>query len=401
MNQPLSLEVGSLGPIQQARIEFGDLTVLVGPQASGKSIFLQLLKLALDTGFIHDQLQKHGMDWERSVTDFLDVYLGDGMGAVWVDGKSEVILNSEKVEVQGWATPRRRSAKATLFYIPAQRVLTLANGWPRPFQGYASEDPFVLRDFSESFRLLLEHELGQRGALFPQKKRLKSEYRQLLIRHIFGQFGLEIERHGAQKRMVLRAKAGGKPLPFTTWSAGQREFVPLLMGLYYLMPPSKVSRREPFQWVVVEEPEMGLHPAAIVVVLLLMLELLRRGYRVCVSTHSPQVLDLVWGIRSIQRQQPGQSESLLDVFGVRKTPPMKNVVEVAVQKTFRVYYFDREGKTHDISDLDPASGHWPEAFWGGLTEFTARVNDLVAGLPPEQSPGTSECAGQDIAVEAR
>ena len=42
------LEVQSFGPIGKVSIEFGDLTLLIGPQASGKSIFLQLLKLLVD-----------------------------------------------------------------------------------------------------------------------------------------------------------------------------------------------------------------------------------------------------------------------------------------------------------------------------------------------------------------
>jgi len=44
------LTVRNLGPIRRADIEIGDLTLLVGPQASGKSIFLRLLKLVLDAG---------------------------------------------------------------------------------------------------------------------------------------------------------------------------------------------------------------------------------------------------------------------------------------------------------------------------------------------------------------
>ena len=44
------------------------------------------------------------------------------------------------------------------------------------------------------------------------------------------------------------------------WSAGQREFVPLLLGMYWLMPPAKISPAQRLEWVVIEEPEMGLHP---------------------------------------------------------------------------------------------------------------------------------------------
>lgn len=39
------LSINNLGPIRNAEVGFGDLTVLVGPQATGKSLFLQILKL--------------------------------------------------------------------------------------------------------------------------------------------------------------------------------------------------------------------------------------------------------------------------------------------------------------------------------------------------------------------
>ena len=88
------------------------------------------------------------------------------------------------------------------------------------------------------------------------------------------------------------------------WSAGQREFVPLLMGLYWLMPAARASQRGDLEWVIIEELEMGLHPRAIAVVLLLVLELLWRGYRVCLSSHSPHVLDLVWALQVIKQHGP-------------------------------------------------------------------------------------------------
>jgi DNA repair ATPase RecN len=45
-----TLRIESLGQIKEAALTFGDLTVLVGPQATGKSIALQLLKLMVDAG---------------------------------------------------------------------------------------------------------------------------------------------------------------------------------------------------------------------------------------------------------------------------------------------------------------------------------------------------------------
>jgi predicted ATP-dependent endonuclease of OLD family len=45
-----TLNINYLGQIKEASLSFGDLTVLIGPQATGKSIALQLLKLMLDAG---------------------------------------------------------------------------------------------------------------------------------------------------------------------------------------------------------------------------------------------------------------------------------------------------------------------------------------------------------------
>ncbi len=401
------LKLERVGQIACADVTFGDLTVLVGPQATGKSVFLQFLKLALDTGYVHDQLRKHGIEWSRTPADFLDVYLGEGMGGVWKEdgsangiavnaakeesaappdgkegkGPSAIAVNGQQADMARFVRPHRRAQarKALAFYIPAQRVLSLANGWPRPFQGFASEDPFSVRDFSETFRLLMEQEFNRSEDLFPKTNRLKREYRDLLSRHVFGGFGLHVDRHGAQKRLVLKQQPSSKAIPFMAWSAGQREFVPLLMGLYWLMPGAKTPRRGDIRWVVIEEMEMGLHPCAISVVLLLVLELLWRGYRVCLSTHSPHVLDVVWALRVI-KERGADPNRLLEVFDVKKTDPMKNVASAVIKKSAKVYYFDPNGQTQDISNLDPGSQDAQEAGWGGLSGFSGRVADIVADV---------------------
>jgi hypothetical protein len=372
------LKLERVGQIQEAAVEFGDLTVLVGPQATGKSIFLQFLKLLLDVGYIHEQLRKHGIDWNRSLSDFLRVYLGEGMQNVW-HSASGLTVNDCPFDIQEIALVRNRSRDAKLFYIPAQRVLSLANGWPRPFTAFGSEDPFVVRDFSETFRILMERELGRDEVLFPKTNRLKKEYRDLIAKHFFGGFGLQVDRHGSQKRLVLKNGQKHSAIPFMAWSAGQREFVPLLMGLYWLMPAAKVSRRDPIQWVVIEEPEMGLHPSAISVVVLLIAELLWRGYRVCLSTHSTHVIDLIWLLQTIRRHG-GESQRFLDLFDIRKSDPVKEVAREVCQKEMRVYYFGKEGRAQDISNLDPGARNEVEAGWGGLTEWSGRVNELIASV---------------------
>lgn len=368
------LTVRNVGQIKEADIHFGDLTVLVGPQASGKSVFLQWLKLISDLGLIQQDLHTYGLDYSGKLSEFLDIYFGEGMRSIW-RGASALEVDGSSLDLERRIARRQRSKVESVFLIPAQRVIALSNGWPRPFTAYSAGDPYSVRAFSEDLRLLLEREFAGTGPLFPRPNRLKADYRQLLQETVFVELSLSIDKVQAQKRLVLGSD--GRSLPFMVWSAGQREFVPLLLGLYWLMPPAKVATRDDIEWVVIEELEMGLHPRAIAIVLLIVLELLTRGYRVCLSTHSPQVLELVWALEAL-RKHGGKGDDLLSLFAVQGSPALREMARAAVQKSSKVYYFESGAPAKDITDLDPGSAIAQEATWGGLLEFSARANAAVA-----------------------
>src|SRR5262249_22585409 len=104
------------------------------------------------------------------------------------------------------------------------------------------------------------------------------------------------------------------------------------------------------------------------------------GYRVCVSTHSPQVLELIWALKRL-RATNGRTSDILDLFTQESSQriELRPIAETARSKKLRVFYFERSGgRVHDISDLDPFAERGPEANWGGLTEFSERVNATVA-----------------------
>ena len=372
-----TLNIEHLGQIRKADIEFGDLTVLVGPQATGKSIALQLLKLMVDAGQVQGEMEKYGLDWSRKLPDFLDTYFGEGMHSIWNGGQTQIRWNGKPVNLEQIARHKRKAKEENLFFIPAQRVLTLRDGWPRPFTDYSPGDPFAVREFSEKLRSLVETEFSGES-LFPQKRRLKKELRELLERDVFSKFALRVDKVRSQKRLVLGTGKENDNLPYMVWSAGQREFVPLLLGFYWLIPPTSVSRRGEIDWVVLEELEMGLHPRAISVVLLLVFELLARGYKVCLSTHSSQVLDALWALKHL-RENNVSPDVLLDVFAAPKTQQMQKLAADVMTKTQKVYYFDRAtGVAKDISALDPNTEEEGEGGWGGLSEFSGRANQAVA-----------------------
>ena len=388
--KPDRIQVRNLGPIRTADVTFGDLTVLVGPQATGKSIFLQLLRLACDKASIHRELGRFGLDWGTSTGDFLNLYFGDGMAGIWtaqsaltVDGRSMPLP-----ELAKRAKGRRATVDAgeKMFFVPAQRVMSFRDGQTRPFTDYRAGDPYSLREFSEQVHTLVQGELVGEGALFPQAKRLKEVYRNAIAENIFGSFGLQTETSRLQKRIVL-SDGSGTSLPYLVWSAGQREFVPLLLGLYWLMPSSKTSRRKWIQWAVIEEPEMGLHPHAISVFLALVLELLSRGYRVVIATHSPHVLDVIWGLQFL-KAHGGAPKDVVEMLGLPAEQPVLLVAKAALGKSYRVYYFERSSDVRDISSLDPGAADPREAGWGGLAEFSGRVGDIVARVARRSQAGT-------------
>jgi hypothetical protein len=387
-----TLRLRNVGQIADANLAFGDLTVLIGPQASGKSITLQWLKLLLDTGLIQQQLHTYGLDYNGELPALLDVYFGEGMKAMW-RADSEVQVDGKSIDVAKRMARQQRDRRESVFLIPAQRVLALPEGWPKPFQSYRPGDPYSVRAFSEHLRMLMEREFTGVGPLFPKSNRLKTEYRELLQQSVFANFKLSVDRVQSQKRLVLDAGAGN--LPFMVWSAGQREFVPLLLGLYWLMPPSKVTKRGDVQWVIIEELEMGLHPRAISAVLLIVLELITRGYKVCLSTHSPQVLELVWAMETL-RKTHANADTLLDLFGARHSKPLRDMAQSALEKVSKVYYFDPHGPVQDITHLDPGSERAQEASWGGLLEFSARANEAVA----KAVANSPEFANGDLFEEA-
>ncbi|MCX7993379.1 MAG: ATP-binding protein [Fimbriimonadales bacterium] len=370
------LKIENFGPISEAEVEFGDLTVLVGPQATGKSLFLQTYKFLTDLGGIYERFKQAGLVWATDPSTLLDLYLGEGIGGAYKEEHTRFALNGDTVklpEVLRGASKRRDKTEHIL-YIPAQRVMSIRDGLPLRFVDFRAGDPFVLREFSDKIHQMTQTEFALKQKFFPVEGRLRESLRVRLQQSIFAGLELHLKEHQFQKRFVLVSNSG-RDLPYLVWSAGQREFVPLLLGFYLLLPAGKVSRRKGVEWVIIEEPEMGLHARAIMDVMGVVLELLRRGYRVCMTTHSPLVLDVVWGIQTLQRHN-ASSTDILEMFDLGTE--MKPLAEHALKIQPRVYYFQQGQKAIDISRLDPASANMVESGWGGLTEFSGRIGEVVA-----------------------
>lgn len=389
----MKLEIRYLGPIAHAEVTLGDLTVAVGPQATGKSVLWQTLKLALDARAVRQRFERVGIQWGQERDSALAMYFGEGMQALW--GKhTRVRVNGNAAGLEEWLRrPRGKAAAAPtverVFYIPAQRVMAMRGGVTRTFLDFQVGDPFVLRAFGDDLHRLVQMEFASSPSLFPKKNRLKAELRDLLDEALFRGFALELraDAHSGQMRLVL--SKDDVQLPVVAWSAGQREFTPLLLGLYWLLPAGKINQRDDIEWVVIEEPEMGLHPRAVLAFLVMVLELMRRGYRVALSTHSTVVLDAMWGLRTLQRFG-GSEADMLRMFDLPSNNNTKKLAQAALNKELRVLYFKPgpEGVVvQEITDLDPGSSDEAQAQWGGLAAFSAAVGDVVAEVVQRHMQG--------------
>lgn len=373
------LVVRDFAQIREASIEFGDLTILVGPQATGKSLLLQWLKMALDGAEVVRALKEAGESLQGA-GDLLDLFFGQGMSSAWKT-ESIVEFNGTKVDPSLWKSWRVRSGSRgeRVFFVPAHRAMLLSDGWPSPFVKLNADTPVVARLFSQN----LYHRFSgrQSTSLFPMNRVLKSEFRDLIDKAVFHGGRVDLVNKGFKKQLGLKFK--DTELPFMTWTAGQREFTPLLLGLYRVLT-ARGGRKDPdIEWVVIEEPEMGLHPSAIAAFMVLVLDLLWRDYKVAISTHSPLVLEIIWAIRELAAATgPKGWKGLSQAFGAGESTQIQRVMENALRRDYQVYYMGIDGVTGEvasknISELSPDSDDPEVAEWGGLTEFSTRFGNAI------------------------
>ena len=381
----MKLQIKNFAQIAHLDFDFGnvgDLTMIVGPQATGKSLALQWLKLACDRLVVREDLERFGFDWSNQ-REFIDLFFGEGMSsgyhtsgdmptAVFLDKKPLDLLKIDQ-------KPRGRSIPkgATTYYIPAHRSLLLAEGWPKLFQQYSTDTPYVARKASESLNALLLR-LSSTADVFPQANRLQAALRSQIDNAVFHGNSVSTDASLGRKRLVLKTKTGSN-IPFMAWTAGQREFVPLMLALYELLPPSKVPRLDAYETVILEEPELGLHPQAIMAVMQMVFHLLARGYRVVISTHSTLLLESAWAIQRLKNSN-ATTKQLSNAFDLNASS--KAIAAAVLRSSIRAYYLDYTPKgtvtSRDISSLDLFDASPDVSGWGGLASFSEKLGNAVA-----------------------
>lgn len=377
------LKVENFGPIKSANVSLGDLNILIGPQASGKSLFLELFKLVMDHVSIVDVLRKYNYILSKTdVNPFLDLYFGEGLHSLFTE-KTRILFNNKSFAISDLLRPAKfkPNAKEAVFYVPAQRILGISDGRPKNFMEFDGSTPYVLKNFSETLRVFIQGGLGNPDVIFPMRNRLKGAVKKSIDKSVFHGAKVVIDQTSGQRKMKLNVN--DVSLPFMTWSAGQKEFMPLLLAMYCLSgPPTSVINKNDYKWVIIEEPEMGLHPRAIQAVILEIIELMQAGYKVIVSTHSPTLLEFAWVFESLKMLPEDDLKSALcELFDIDKNCTAAQVLNGLKDKAVKTFFFESKGTgvvSTDISSLDVEADDSLIADWGGLSTFSGRASDVVS-----------------------
>ncbi len=380
MGAPNRLRAEHFAQLEAFDLTWGHLTILVGPQATGKSLVAQLWKWVLDKTFVYDVLKDYGFILDPHQPDFAptfaDAYFGEGLGRAAWRPQTRVWLQHEP-----W-TPRVRPhhywSLEQVLYIPAHRALCLLDSRPRPFRDFSAADPFVLKHFSEQMRKSLEPALGQ-GVKLEAPDASQPAWLTAIWRQLYPDAaGIRLQVR-QQWRIVQHLHGHAAPLPLMTWSSGQREFFPLLWAAQTTLMDTATPQA--YSWIVIEEPEMGLHTAALRAFLMLVAHWLTRGYRVILTTHAAQIVEFAWVLRQAQRVHKATPTAAAVLKRYLDLP--EATWRALLGREVRVYGFKRQGqKVHlkDISPLDAWSEDADEADWGGLTESATRAHEVVGQL---------------------
>lgn len=377
------LKVESFGPIKSVDLNMGDLNILIGPQASGKSLFLELFKLVVDSANIMDVLRKYNYILSKTdVNPFLDLYFGEGLHSLFTD-KTRIQYGNKSFSISDLLKPAKSKlgAKEAVFYVPAQRILGISDGRPKNFMEFDGSTPYVLKNFSETLRVFIQGGLGNPDVIFPMRNRLKGAVKKSIDKSVFHGAKVVIDQTSGQRKMKLNVNEVS--LPFMTWSAGQKEFMPLLLAMYCLSgPPTSVINKNDYKWVIIEEPEMGLHPRAIQAVILEIIELMQSGYKVLVSTHSPTLLEFAWVFESLKTLPEEELKSALcELFDIDQNCTAAQVLNGLKSKMVKTFFFESRGGgvvSTDISSLDVEAEDSVISDWGGLPSFSGRASNVVS-----------------------
>jgi len=318
------LTVKNLGPIKDFTMETNRLTVLIGPQASGKSLLAQMLYFFNGVSSFVAERFSEKLSSASEVEKVLYSILSDIRGvpinsyfnaaselSYW--GRDEfVITGSQSPKFQQmhnyvfgltkqWDDNRSLLTSAqnlTQIFIPTERIVYTYLHAKKNSMLYADFQPLPFRKFSEQldhskreyYKYSLDY-LFDENAPYHVDEYPTRKYDGLIVIDKLQESALDGKAFlssGDYKEWYWKIKGEGKGrIPIEGTSSGQMAAWPffILASVFGLK-----NQEHTFYF---EEPETHLHPNAQVEVVKTIAYLISRGHRFVITTHSPFILYVI------------------------------------------------------------------------------------------------------------
>ncbi|MDQ2906532.1 MAG: AAA family ATPase [Chloroflexota bacterium] len=157
------------------------------------------------------------------------------------------------------------------------------------------------------------------------------------------------------RREVLFQPAQGVHLEIPIASSMVKELSTLVLYLRYLAVPGEM--------LIIDEPEMNLHPSAQVKIIEFLATLANAGLHVLVTSHSPYVVDHL--INLIEASKHQNQDEIVEMFLLERKDAF------IAQEKVGVYFFDDDGEVKDILDQDGII-HWQT--FSDVSELLASIH---------------------------
>ncbi|NET87164.1 MAG: AAA family ATPase [Kamptonema sp. SIO1D9] len=176
---------------------------------------------------------------------------------------------------------------------------------------------------------------------------------QLLEKEIL-QGKVDFDSSGLQKELLFEVSENYK-LEMPIVSSMVKELAPLVLCLRYLAEPNEL--------IIIDEPEMNLHPAAQVEIIEFLAMLVEAGLNVLITTHSPYIVDHLSNLMQAARCE--DKESIKERFYLERTEAF------IPQEKVSVYLFE-DGTAKNIL------GEKGRIDWGSFADVSDDISHIFS-----------------------
>lgn len=375
------LTIENFSCINQAELELSELTVIIGPQASGKSILSKLLYFFYSLLREQYQFIEEGKKIEAFKSHIREKFADWFPPSAWGSKKFCINFSAGAYEVRLTRTSYRNKIndefRITLSHYIESHYQHLTSTYEAAAKKTRTEITWESTfEIMEISRKKLEKELGkefiQNQLFIPAGRSFFTnigkavaafEHTRMLdpLTTIFGRnFATARERYGFRgepqrnKRPILKLTEeilggkiklernkeyvetkDGRKIPFSALSSGQQELFPLLLMLSSFSDQSRHRAQVAKRLVYIEEPEAHLFPTAQSSLIMILTELVvssKDKLDMIITTHSPYILAKLNNLL--------KAGEISEAYGQKVQPEVDNVIPQDYwlsPKKFRAY----------------------------------------------------------------